>query len=201
MALYSWDGCTLTTTNMSVAYVGKETSMHSVLTLFFGINKPGCRMMIVGQQDSGKSSLCRTLVNWIGKLCVAEKCDPCLMVDIDTNHGSISIAGTVAAAMVAKPLSVQEEFTKSSASPPIAYYYGDTSPLSNIRLYRSVMTSLAVAINNKLDGDDEVKDEERDESAAPPPKVGPIIIDTPAQFAEPAGYELLEHAIEQFKGK
>lgn len=199
LALFTWHGCSLTATNADVAYVGKETCMQNILNLFTAINHSDHRVLVVGPQDSGKTSLCKTIANWIGKLCVAEKSDPCLLVDLDTNHGSISVPGTLAALMVSMPLRIQEDYcTTQNLSPPLAFYYGDMSPLVNNRLYKRLLSKLSSHINTLLDTKDSEINTEED--VKPQPKLGPVIIDCPAQFVEPNGFELLEHAITCFKG-
>ena len=60
------------------------------------------RVMIVGPPDSGKSTLLRILLNYATRVNRAP-----LMVDLDTGLNQISVAGSIAALQVHRPLALQ----------------------------------------------------------------------------------------------
>ena len=75
VALFSWHGCDLEVEGVpKVIYVLDETPMVSYINAHAAMDKLrhsakekntlGPRVMVVGPQDSGKSTLCRTLLNY-----------------------------------------------------------------------------------------------------------------------------------------
>jgi polyribonucleotide 5'-hydroxyl-kinase len=192
--VFTFFGCVLECSGADVAYVGKETSVPRWLRICSGTD--GRRVLVVGPQDAGKSSLCRTLCNWKAKLCVSNKGDPALLVDVDPNHAMVP--GTITAEVVARPMAPAENHQPPhNATPPLAFYYGDMSPLVNIRLYNRLLQTLADHLNTRLH--QQANASQTDEKAPNTTQLGTMIIDTPYQFSEPAGFELLEHAIQCFK--
>ncbi|KAJ3126799.1 hypothetical protein HK098_007092 [Nowakowskiella sp. JEL0407] len=148
-------------------------------------NETGPVVLILGASDTGKTSLSKILLNY------ATKHDRrILFVDLDTNSGSVTVPGTLSATVFTKPLDAEEELGFSpvtTTTTPLVYYYGYSSPTDKPRLYTSLTKKLASVVKKKMDSDEEVK-------------FAGMIIDTPSQFVEPAGYDLLMNAIEEFKG-
>ena len=95
--------------------------------------------MVVGPEDVGKTTLCRTLLNWAvraGRLPV--------FVDLDVNQNLISLPGTISSVVVERTALVEEGFNIDSQ---IAYHYGYKTPAENPTLYKRLMTVLKEAIN------------------------------------------------------
>ncbi|KAJ3115438.1 hypothetical protein HDU96_000674 [Phlyctochytrium bullatum] len=100
--------------------------------------------------------------------------------------GTLSIAGTMAAAVMYRPLDVEEDFgglPHSTGSTPLVYYYGYATPTEKAKLYDRVISNLGRAVNKKLEDDSEVK-------------FAGTVINTPSNFAEPGALPQLLHAIE-----
>ncbi|KAI8905957.1 Pre-mRNA cleavage complex II protein Clp1-domain-containing protein [Gorgonomyces haynaldii] len=198
-AIYTYSGCTLEADGeFAVEYIGKETPMSVLLNLHCALEnlrsqaltqgKQGPRVMIVGPVDVGKTVAAKILSNYCAKISLATNGHPPLFVDIDTNEGTISLPGTLAAMVLARPLDVELDFSAPETfmlTTPLAYYYGYGSPLEKPVLYNSMVSSLASKVNMKM----------QDELV----KSAGIIVDTPHQFSEPQGFDHLTHAIKQFQ--
>ncbi|KAJ3298078.1 hypothetical protein HK104_011191 [Borealophlyctis nickersoniae] len=142
----------------------------------------GPKVMIVGPPDVGKSSLAKILLNYA----VKQERKP-LFVDIDPTEGSVCIPGTIAATAIARPIEVEDELGASPAltgTSPLAYYYGYPTIAEKPKLYSVLVSRLAQLAKRKLE-DVEVR-------------ASGMIIDTPGEFAETAGYDLLTHAVDNF---
>eukprot|EP00842_Homolaphlyctis_polyrhiza_P006326 jgi/Hompol1/6695/HPOL_000415-RA len=201
LAVFTWHGCVLEISFLSgselvyaVNYIGYETPMQSYLNVHMALEQvrdavrqsateSGPRVLIVGQADSGKTTLSKILVNYAAK----QSRRP-IFIDIDPTQGSISLPGTVGAMAVTRFLDCEDEFsapTTLMGTTPIVYYYGFTEPLERPKLYCAIVSKMASVINTKM------QDPELNASG--------FIIDTPSQFAEPAGFDLLKDAIQSFQ--
>ncbi|KAJ3044466.1 hypothetical protein HDV00_001893 [Rhizophlyctis rosea] len=144
----------------------------------------GPKVMIVGPADVGKSSVAKILSNYA----VKHGRKP-VFVDLDPTEGSLSIPGTLAASAIGRPIDVEDELGASSAmsgTTPVAYYYGYTNITDKPKLYNLLTTHLGSSVKRKLED--------------PEARASGTIINTPSQYVEPGGYELLENAIQAFEG-
>ncbi|KAJ3014404.1 hypothetical protein HKX48_005182 [Thoreauomyces humboldtii] len=201
VAVYTWHGCLplillLFDLHMggtpTVDYVADETPMQSYINVHLALEQlrlaaeekgeEGPKVMIVGPADVGKSSLSKILLNYA----VKQGRKP-VFVDIDPNEGSISLPGTLTAMAIGRPIDMEEELSASSATTgtsPLVYYYGYPSPLDKPKLFSALVTRLAMITKRKL--------------AQPDVKSSGFIMNTPSQFVDVAGYEILTHAIDSF---
>ncbi|KAJ1549783.1 hypothetical protein HK096_010478, partial [Nowakowskiella sp. JEL0078] len=144
----------------------------------------GPRVLVVGGPDTGKTSLSKILLNY------ATKMDRRLLfVDLDSNQGSVTVPGTISATVVTRPLDVEEDLGFSpvtTTTTPLIYYYGYVTPTEKPRLYITLTKKLAGVVKKKIATDKDVK-------------FSGAIIDTPSQFVEPSGYDLLINVIEAFE--
>lgn len=156
----------------------------------------GPRIMIVGPNSVGKTTLARTLTAYA----VKNGSQP-LVVNTDPREGMLSLPGTLTAAVFATTMDIEGEGTNGwggtptsgpSAVPvklPIVYYYGHPQATDDDRLYKEVVSSLASAVTSRM-------------SASAPIKTSGLIIDTPAvhgtgQLAEQE-LDGLEHIVDEF---
>lgn len=195
IAVFTWQGCTLETSgDFSVEYVGVETPMNSFMNVHLALEalrdqalksaKIAPRVLIVGHSCTGKTALAKILVNYAAKLSRRVT-----FVDIDPNQGSVAIPGSIGAMVLARPLECEEEFGASTTmmgTTPVVYYYGHLSPFEKPRLYTALANQLASIVNKKLDKDNLIA------SAG-------LVIDSPSQFAETGGNELLMNVVDAFK--
>ncbi|KAJ3056160.1 hypothetical protein HK097_007884 [Rhizophlyctis rosea] len=178
----------------TVDYVSEETPMQSYLNVHIALEQirienaekglDGPKVMIVGPADVGKSSLAKILLNYA----VKHGRQP-VFVDLDPTEGTVAIPGTLTATSIARPIDVEDEFGASSATTgisPIAYYYGYPNITDKPRLYSMLTTRMGAVIKKKLED--------------PDARASGLIINTPSQFVESGGYELLENAVQAFDG-
>ncbi|KAJ8612339.1 hypothetical protein CTAYLR_008361 [Chrysophaeum taylorii] len=140
----------------------------------------GPRVMVVGPTDSGKSTLCQTLVAYAARM----GRDP-IYVDLDPSLNDCGVPpGGVAALRVEKTfLSVEEGFS-SLACAPVAYWFGYESPSENEELYRHVVDRLALAVSER------VSDDARANAAG-------VVINT-CGWVDTAGLGVLKHVAASF---
>ncbi|KAJ3108474.1 hypothetical protein HDU97_001181 [Phlyctochytrium planicorne] len=194
LAVFSWSGCVLEIAGQcTVDYTAGETPMNSYFLVHVALEQLreaaaasggyGPKVMVVGPSDVGKSTLCRILLNYAVKAGRSS-----LFVDIDTNEGSLSIPGSMAASAVYKPIGPEEGFgslPQTTGASPAVFYYGWGGPNEKAKLYDRIALKLAELVQRKLDDDPEVK-------------AAGTIISTPYQFAESGGLTQLLTAVESF---
>ncbi|KAJ3358000.1 hypothetical protein HDU83_000057 [Entophlyctis luteolus] len=200
IACFSWRGCeAMTKGKCGVAYTAGETPMHQYLNVHLALEAVrkdaasfstssnllfGPKVMIVGPSDVGKSTLAKILVNYSIKLGHLQ-----MYADIDIGEASLSLPGCLTANVFSRAVDIEEgmggAMSRSGAAPMCFYYgYGDIS--DKPKLYQKMMERLSEVIDEKLKKDASVR-------------TAGIVFDTPAQFSEPIGYELMNQAISLFK--
>ncbi|KAF9432466.1 Cleavage polyadenylation factor subunit clp1 [Entomortierella beljakovae] len=198
LAIFTWHGCKLTTTGKcTVEYIANETPMVSYLNMHLALeqrrilatqnNGQGPRVMIIGPNDVGKTSLSKMLLSYA----LRQNRHP-IYVDLDCSEGSITMPGCLTATPLTEMIDVEEGFgssatsapTAGSAVMPLAYYYGFSSPKENIKLYSILLGRLAQSVNRRLEEDDAAR------------KSG-IIIDTNG-LIDSTGYEIIASCIKAF---
>ena len=106
--------------------------------------KRGPIVLVVGPTDVGKTTVCRILLNYAVRLGRRP-----IYVDLDVGQGSISVPGTVGSVMIERQASIEENgFTEQA---PLAYFFGSTSPGTNIPLYNMIITKLAEVIHERIE--------------------------------------------------
>ncbi|BFZ58940.1 Cleavage polyadenylation factor subunit clp1 [Savitreella phatthalungensis] len=167
-AVYSWSGCEIEVTGTpSSSYVSDEAPLMHYLNAAFAIDdlrapadgtaqaKQGPRVLVVGPDDAGKSSLVRTLAAYAGKLGRSP-----VVVNLDPREGTATCAGTISAfPLDTGVLEVVGGFGSSSTTgaseavprTPIVYTFGAPSPAYNLRHFKRLMSRLAIAVNARLE--------------------------------------------------
>nr|CAG8465791.1 11163_t:CDS:10 [Entrophospora candida] len=182
------------TGSCSVEYVANETPMISYLNLHIALeqcreeakekNEQGPRVIIVGPEDVGKTSLSKILLSYAFRLGRQP-----IYVDLD---GSITMPGTLSATPITHLLDVEEGFGSSSTTAPtigssmipIVYYYGYPDPGENVKLYKVLTSKLANSIKKRL---------EKDEYA----RISGLVIDTNG-LIDNTGYDIIQHCVDAF---
>lgn len=143
VAVFSYTGCELTVIGEpSVAYISGDTPMgqylnaHAVIQQMRAAAKTGSsppRVMVVGQQDSGKSSFCKILLNYA----VREQAFP-LFLDLDLAEGSYVLPGTLSCIVVNAPIAINKSIPSSNImSIPYGHLTMDgNAPIFNMALSR-----------------------------------------------------------------
>ncbi len=101
--------------------------------------------MLVGPTDVGKSSVAKILLNYS----VRQGHQP-TFVDVDIGQGSLAVPGSVAAALVDRPIDPEEGF---SSLVPLTYFYGHASPSDNPVLYKRMVNRLAETVTQRLNSE------------------------------------------------
>ncbi|XP_010445668.1 PREDICTED: protein CLP1 homolog 5-like [Camelina sativa] len=188
-AVFTWYGATIETDGITEnEYTSCETPMMSYLrehnslqverhrstsSTRDSVSSQGPRVIIVGDTDSGKSTLAKMLLNWAAK----DGWKP-TFVDLNIGQSSITMPGTVSATLIEMPVDPVEGFPLDKA---IVHYFGHTTPSTNLRLYKSLVEELARELKQESFGNAQSR-------------ASGMVIDT-LGFIVREGYELLLHAI------
>ncbi|KAK3940319.1 inositol polyphosphate kinase-domain-containing protein [Diplogelasinospora grovesii] len=156
--------------------------------------KGGPRVMVCGPQDTGKTSLCRTLV----ALATRMGSQP-VMVNVDPREGLLSLPGTLSAAVYGAIMDVEEPAcgfgvgstpsSGPSAVPvklPMVYYYGRERVDDDLPFWKELTGCLGTVVRQKMEEDEQAR------SAG-------LILDTPAvTVGGKTTIEMLAHAVREF---
>ncbi|KAF8417046.1 Pre-mRNA cleavage complex II protein Clp1-domain-containing protein [Tirmania nivea] len=208
LSIYTHHGCELECRGSpSVEYTAEETPIPTYTNLHFALSKlrlqaseqnansaphtpptVGPRVMIIGPLDAGKTSLIKFLTGYA----IREGGKPCI-VNLDPREGVLSLPGTLTATTFSTIMDVEEGFGTSPTSGPslvpvklpLVYYYGFESPEANPRLYKKLVSRMALAVMSRLGEDNDAQS-------------SGLLIDTPLQFSTPQNYDLIQHAVADF---
>ncbi|KAJ2903081.1 Cleavage polyadenylation factor subunit clp1, partial [Coemansia aciculifera] len=158
-AVFSWEGCTLSVAGeCQSAYVAGETPMDSCINVHMALQQmrvqavndktvAGPRVMIVGPDDCGKTSLARLLVNYAVRMG-----EPVVFADLDPRDASVSVPGTVSVTPMTKTVDIETGFMgyamSSSAGPPdtpLVWQFGHEQPTDNAALFNVLVDRMAAA--------------------------------------------------------
>ncbi|KAI1081584.1 Clp1-domain-containing protein [Whalleya microplaca] len=203
----TWHGCTLEIACPAGGFydaytsepTAEETPMVSYVNLHFKLEalraaasrtgQMGPRVLVVGPPNAGKTSLVKMLTGWATR----QGRQP-LVVNSDGREGMLALPGTLSAAVFATIMDVTTDWgsipsSGPSAVPvklPLVYYYGLARPDDNARLFRRLLSRLAVAATSRLAEDPDVK-------------TAGMLIDTGGvNVAKGGGYEHLAHIVAEF---
>ncbi|KAF8461398.1 hypothetical protein BDZ91DRAFT_777226 [Kalaharituber pfeilii] len=210
-AIYTWHGCVLEVRGRpSVEYAAEETPMTIYANLHFALERIrgedqqaqtnghprprspsqniGPRIMLLGPADAGKTTLVKILTGYA----IRSHRKPCV-VNLDPREGVLSLPGTLTATSFSTTMDVEDGFgTSPTTAPslvpvklPLVYYYGFETPDSNTKLYKKLVSRMALAVTSRL-GED------------PDAQASGLIIDTPSTLAQTASYDLIQHIVADF---
>nr|VZI11741.1 unnamed protein product [Spirometra erinaceieuropaei] len=109
----------------------------------------GPRVLICGQESVGKSTLCRTLVNYATR----KNAKP-ILVDVNVGLNQICIPTTMAAMAVTKPYDLYEGW--GLEEDPLVFCFGHLDPAANLNLFREQVNQLADLVNIRSENDAKV---------------------------------------------
>ncbi len=192
LALFTWHGCVVDVDgNVDISYTSEETdanvsfvNTHAQLEALrddaLQSGSQGPRVMIVGPPESGKSSLCKTLVAYAVKVGRTP-----MWVDLDPNDNAISVPGTLSVAPMTSAAVTVETYATCGIPPntvhPLVMWHGGSKTL-NVELFKAQLDRLSTSINARL---------QEDELA----RSSGIIVNTNG-WIQDDGFKLLLHAAE-----
>lgn len=203
-AIFSWQGATLEVGGDPEAdYVAEETPMTQYVNSHFGLEalrrqarsagQLGPRVLVVGSDNAGKSSLVKILT---GHAIKAGR-QPCV-VNLDPEQGLLTPPGGFSITSFGSIVDVEEGWGSSPISGPTAlpvkmplvYHFGCRQPMDQEKLFKALVTRMAIPVLSRMGEDDEVKE-------------AGCIIDTPGSLAQGKGngYDLISHIVSEFSGK
>lgn len=201
-AIYTWHGCKLELSGEAESeYTAEETQMMSYANAHFAlenvrerakaVGQMGPRVLVVGPENAGKTSVVRILTAYV----VKAGRQP-VVVNLDPRQGMLSVPGSLTATSFASILDVEEGWGSSPISGPspvpvkmpLVYHYGLASPEEG-RTFRPLVTRMALAVTSRLEEDAEAR-------------TAGCIIDTPGAISHGKGgvYENIQHIISEFSG-
>lgn len=201
-SIYTWHGCRIEVTGSCEEYTAEETPMLQYANTHFALDKlrdeakqrgtEGPRVLLVGPNNSGKTSLVKLLTAYAIRMGRQP-----MVINTDPKEGLLSIPGTLTATPFASIIDVEQGWGSSptsTSSPvpvklPLCYYYGLSSPEDNTKLFKPIVTRLALASTSRLAEDTIIKE------------TG-MIIDTPGIISQgKGGYDLISHIMSEFSGQ
>ncbi|KAI6951981.1 mRNA cleavage and polyadenylation factor IA/II complex, partial [Hortaea werneckii] len=198
-AIFTWQGCQLEITGEAESeYSAQETeyavewlNLHGMLETARDEAPAdgGPRVMVVGPDNAGKSSLVRSVAAWAVKAGRTPT-----VVNLDPREGLLSPPASFTAVTVGSQLDVETGFGIAPISGPIVtptknpliYSFPYAASSEKPDVYKAVITRMALSVTNKME----------EGSAA---KRSGFIIDTPGSLNDPrSNYELLHHVVSEF---
>ncbi|KAF4631926.1 hypothetical protein G7Y89_g6210 [Cudoniella acicularis] len=198
-SIFTWHGCRIEVTGVCEEYTAEETPMVSYVNTHFALEKlrdeaaqnqgEAPRALVVGPNNAGKTSLVKLLTSYATRMGRQP-----MVVNTDSREGVLSIPGSLTATPFASIIDVEQGWGSSPTSGPspvpvklpLCYYYGLPSPEDNTKLFKPVITRLALAAANRLADDPIIKE------------TG-MLIDTPGVISQgKGGYDLISHIVSEF---
>ncbi|KAF6168443.1 hypothetical protein GIB67_004995 [Kingdonia uniflora] len=192
-AVFTWNGATIEMDGTTETdYTADETPMISYVNVHAVLegrrncakassakdpdSSQGPRVIVVGQSDSGKSTLSKMILSWAAK----RGWKP-TFVDLDIGQGAITIPGCISASPIEMPIDPVEGIPLDMA---LIFYFGHATPSLNTELYKVLVKELAQTIERQFAGNAESR-------------AAGMVINTMGWIEGP-GYELLLNAINTF---
>ncbi|KAK4494873.1 hypothetical protein PRZ48_014229 [Zasmidium cellare] len=197
-AIFTWQGCQLEITgNAESEYAGQETeyavewlNVHGMLkTLRDQSRADGPRVLVVGPDHVGKSSLVRSLAAW-----GVRSGDAPTVLNLDSRKGLLAPPASFTVVTCDSSMDVENGYgigpmsgpTVSPVRTPLIYSFPFASPTEKPEAFKGLITRMALSVTNKLEEDASIK------------RSG-LIIDTPGSLNDPkTNYELITHLVSEF---
>lgn len=153
--------------------------------------REGPRVLILGPDDAGKTSLTKILTGYATKM----DRQP-LVANLDPSEGMLSVPGSLTATAFRSMIDVEQGWGSSPMSGPspvpvklpLVYFYGLPSPLDGDgNLYKSIISRLALAVSGRMADEEDAKE-------------AGVIIDTPGAISQGkgAGENIIHHLVSEF---
>ncbi|KIV93579.1 hypothetical protein PV10_04783 [Exophiala mesophila] len=205
-AIYTWQGCSFEVSGdaLQSEYTAEETPMSEYINVHFALEslrdqakasgRPGPRVLIVGPEDAGKSSLAKILTGYAQRASRSP-----VLANLDIKEGVMSIPGTITATVFKTLMDVEEGWGAAPMSGPngaipvklpLVYFFGDSKPQEKDgAVYKAQASRLALAVAGRI-----AQDQDARESG--------LIIDTPGSLTStktgPIGNEIIQTIVSEF---
>ncbi|KAH9827939.1 hypothetical protein Tdes44962_MAKER02693 [Teratosphaeria destructans] len=198
-AIFTWQGCQLEVTGEADSeYKAEETdyavewlNLHGMLETARddASHDGGPRVLVVGPDSAGKSSLVRTVAAWAVKVGRTPT-----IVNLDSRDGLLSPPSSLTAVTLGSQMDLESGYgispisgtTVTPIKTPVVYHVPHKSATEKPDIFKALVTRLALTVTNKLEAD-------------PDAKRSGIIIDTPGSLNDPkSNYDLINHIISEF---
>lgn len=186
-------------------YVADETPMVEYANVHFALEtmrqeaqdgggKDGPRVLVLGPEDAGKTSLTKILTGYATKV----DRQP-IVVNLDPTEGMLSVPGTLTATAFRSMIDVEDGWGNSPMSGPspvpvklpLVYFYPMQSPLdADGSVFKPLVSRLALSATARMAEDDDARE-------------AGIIVDTPGVLGQPnaKSLELIHHIVTEFSSK
>ncbi|KAF2739107.1 pre-mRNA cleavage complex II protein-like protein Clp1 [Polyplosphaeria fusca] len=197
-AIFTWHGCRLEVSGEAESeYVAEETGMVAYANAHLALEglrdrgglEGGPRVLVVGPENAGKTSLCKILTAYAVKVGRQP-----MMVNLDPRQGMLSVPGSLSTAAFSSILDVEEGWGSSPISGPspipvkmpLVYHYGLANPEEG-KVFKPLVTRMALAVISRLEEE-------------PLSKSVGFVIDTPGSISAGKGgvYDNIEHIVSEF---
>jgi polyribonucleotide 5'-hydroxyl-kinase len=156
-----------------------------------GSGKDGPRVLVLGPEDAGKTSLTKILTSYATKM----ERQP-IVVNLDPTEGMLSVPGTLTATTFRSMLDIEEGWGSSPMSGPssvpvklpLVYFYPMQNPLeADGSVIKPIISRLALSVTGRMAEDEDAR------------QAG-IIVDTPGILGQstPKALELIHHIVTEF---
>lgn len=200
-AIFTWHGCKLEITGEADSdYIAEETPLMSFANLHFALEDLrdrrasssgtdiGPRVLVVGPENSGKTSLVKTLVSYA----IKSGRQP-MVVNLDPRQGMLSVPGSFSAASYSSIVDIEEGWGSSPISGPspitvkmpLVYHYG-LKDTEDGKVFKPLVTRLALAVTSRMEEDKLSKE-------------AGFIIDSSGAMSQGV-YDNIEHIVSEFSG-
>ena len=154
-------------------------------------SRDGPRVLILGPEDAGKTSLTKILTGYATKAGRQP-----IVVNLDPTEGMLSVPGTLTATAFRSMIDVEEGWGSSPMSGPspvpvklpLVYFYPLQSPFdADGSIYKPIMSRLALSVTGRMAEDDDARE-------------AGIIVDTPGILSQgkAGALEMIHHIVTEF---
>lgn len=174
-----------------VEYANVHFALETMRQEAKATGKDGPRVLILGPDNAGKTSLAKILTAYATKVGRQP-----IVVNLDPSEGMLSVPGTLTATAFRTMIDIEEGWGSSPMSGPspipvklpLVYFYPMQSPLdAEGSVYRPIVSRLALSVTGRMAEDEDARE-------------AGIIVDTPGILGQgkPRALEIIQHIVTEF---